>query len=194
MGDYVEIIDRRKLIIQASQNNLKIDYFLSIIRFYYKFSYSSLFYSASSCHSHFRATYQLFAPGSLGSIPFGVMCIFFQIFDNFPTKIVIFFCKNCHFFCKNYQIFLQKSSNLSSANRQIFLQKSSRFPEKIIKFSCQNFLTILHKLLDFPLKIGRLTCENRQIFLKDRQIFLQKSLHFSAKIVKFFCKNYQNFL
>ncbi len=184
MGDYVEIIDYRKSIISVSQNNIKIDYFLSINRFSRKFSYNSLFYSASSCRSHFEATsYQLFAPGGLRSIPCGVMCIFFQNFDNFPTKIVIFFCKS-------RQLFLQKLSNFLTKIVKIFLCKQSSFPEKIVKFSCKNFRTILHKLLNFLLKISRFTCKNRPIFLKDRQIFLQKSLYFSAKIVKFFCQIY----
>ncbi len=113
--DYVDIIDHRKSIIYLGilKNNLKIDYFLSINRFYCKFSYNSLFCSASSCCSHFGATScRLFALGGIGSIPCDVMYIFFQIFDNFPTKIVILFCKNRQMFLQKLSNFLTKMINI----------------------------------------------------------------------------------
>ncbi len=172
--------DGRLIDYVGNNQSQKIYYFLWNYRFYHKFSYNSLFCFASYCRSHFEATsYQLFAPGGLGSIPCGMMYIFF-------FKILIFFCKS-------RQMFLQKLSNFLTKIVKIFLCKSSSFPEKIVKFSCKSFLTILHKLLNFLPKISRFSCKNRQIFLKDRQIFLQKSLYFSAKIVEFFCKINQNF-
>ncbi len=153
--DYVEIIDHRKSIIYVSQNNLKIDYFLSINQFYSKFSYNSLFYSASSCCSHFGATsYQLFAPRDLDSIPCGVMFIFSQIFDNFPTKIVMFFCKN-------RQIFLHKLSNFLTKIVKIFLCKSSNFPLEIVKFSWKICQIFLQKFSDHLAQIVKFSFKNR---------------------------------
>ncbi len=196
--NYVEIIDHRKSIIQVSQNNLKINYFLSIYRFYRKFSYNSLYYSASSCHSHFGATsYQLFCSWGPRFDPMWRNMYFFFKFSIIFLQIGIFFCKNrqiflqklSNFLTKIVKIFLCKSSNFPR-NHQVFQKKQSNFTEKIVKFS------------DHVAQIVKFSSKNWQIYLrkdkfsrkivkcqcKDRSIFLQKSSDFLVEIVNFTVK------